>query len=55
MPHSLEARQQMLDECRSYYIGNPPQLSLIDEFERDYKHGFRLFSKVRGANIWQKV
>ena len=36
MPHSLEARQEMLDEHRSYYAGNSRQLSIIDEFERNY-------------------
>jgi tetratricopeptide (TPR) repeat protein len=36
MPHSLDARQQMLNECRKYYQGNPYQLTIIDEFERAY-------------------
>ncbi len=36
MPHSLDARQEMLDECRKYYHGNPCQLAIIDEFERTY-------------------
>ncbi|CAF0729108.1 unnamed protein product [Adineta steineri] len=33
MPHSLDARQQMIDECRSYYQGNLKELAIIDEFE----------------------
>ncbi|CAF0712006.1 unnamed protein product [Adineta steineri] len=36
MPHSLDARQQMIDECRSYYQGNLKELAIIDEFEQTY-------------------
>ncbi|CAF3245220.1 unnamed protein product [Rotaria sp. Silwood2] len=36
MPHTLEARQELIDQCRLYYNGNKSQLAKIDEFERDY-------------------
>jgi tetratricopeptide (TPR) repeat protein len=34
---SLEAKQQMLTECRAYYRNDAAQLILINEFERTYK------------------
>jgi tetratricopeptide (TPR) repeat protein len=34
---SLEAKQQMLTECRAYYRNHPAQLAYINEFERTYK------------------
>ena len=34
MAHSLDAEQQMLNSCRSYYQGNRNKLSIIDEFEQ---------------------
>ncbi|CAF1213537.1 unnamed protein product [Rotaria sordida] len=36
MPHTLEARQELIDQCRLYYNGNQSQLAQIDEFERNY-------------------
>ncbi|CAF3974680.1 unnamed protein product, partial [Rotaria sp. Silwood1] len=36
MPHTLDARQELIDQCRLYYNGNQSQLTKIDEFERDY-------------------
>ncbi|CAF3256635.1 unnamed protein product [Rotaria socialis] len=36
MPHSNDALEQMLDECRSYYKGNPTQLKIINEFKNTY-------------------
>jgi tetratricopeptide (TPR) repeat protein len=36
MPHTVEARQELLEQCRSYYCGNQSQLTKIDEFERNY-------------------
>ena len=36
MPHTLEARQELIDRCRSNYYDNRSQLAQIDEFERDY-------------------
>ena len=47
MPHSLEDHQQMLDEYRSYYTGNSRQLSIIDEFERNYNsdHAIQWYTK----------
>lgn len=36
MPHSIDAQQQMLDECRSYYHNNPWELAKIDDFAKNY-------------------
>ena len=36
MPHTPEARQELIEQCRLYYSGNQSQLIKIDEFERDY-------------------
>ena len=36
MPHTLEARQELIGQCRSNYYDNRSQLAQIDEFERDY-------------------
>jgi len=64
MPHTLEARHQMLEEYRSYYSENPHQLSMIDKFEQEYNSNnaiqwytkscflFRLLNKaLRTENI----
>ena len=37
MPQSVEAQQQMLGECRSFYGGNRSELGRIDDFEKTYK------------------
>ncbi|UJR38789.1 hypothetical protein I4U23_031454 [Adineta vaga] len=37
MPKTLDALQEMIDECRSYYEGNPNELNNIDKFERTYQ------------------
>jgi hypothetical protein len=36
LPSNDEAKQQMINACRSYYRGNDKQLQLIDEFEKFY-------------------
>ena len=37
MPHSVDAQQQMLAECRSYYSNNQWELAKIDKFEQTYR------------------
>ena len=41
--NSVEAKQQMLAECRAYYRGNPIQLSRINEFEHTYQASDAIF------------
>ncbi|CAF2660116.1 unnamed protein product [Rotaria sp. Silwood2] len=36
MPKDAQAKEQMVQFCRHYYHDNSSQLSLIDEFQRDY-------------------
>jgi tetratricopeptide (TPR) repeat protein len=47
MPHTFDARKEMLDKCRSYYSGNQSELAVIDEFERNYnaENAFRWYTK----------
>ena len=66
MPHdSLEAKRQMLRECRAYYRNDPIQLGQIHEFQRKYqskdvihwytKPGFLYYlvnKALRSQDIW---
>ncbi|CAF1318473.1 unnamed protein product [Rotaria sordida] len=66
MPHdSLEAKREMLGECRAYYRNDVVQLAQIDEFERKYqsKDAIRWYTKpgflfylvnkaLRSQDIW---
>lgn len=36
MPHTSNAKEEMLSRCRDYYRGNKRQLENIDKFERTY-------------------
>jgi hypothetical protein len=47
LSRSQPSKQQMIDVCRNYYLGNEKQLKLIDEFERDYRpeNAIRWYSK----------
>jgi tetratricopeptide (TPR) repeat protein len=36
MPSSEEAKNEMIEQCRQYYRGNPEELRNIDEFARTY-------------------
>ncbi|CAF0744245.1 unnamed protein product [Adineta steineri] len=53
MPHSLDARQQMIDECRSYYQGNPSELAVIDEFEQTYRTSDAIYWYTRSCFLFR--
>ncbi len=44
LPRNQQAKQQMIDMCRQNYRGHTKQLSLINQFEREYR--------PEDANYW---
>ena len=47
LPPNQHAKERMIDICRHYYRGNTKELSLIDQFEREYRSedAIRWYSK----------
>jgi tetratricopeptide (TPR) repeat protein len=47
LPRNQQAKQQMINICRQYYRGNTKELSLIDQFDREYRseEAIRWYSK----------
>jgi len=47
LPRDKQAKQQMVEICKQYYRGNSKELSLIDQFDREYqsKEAIHWYSK----------
>ncbi|CAF1166857.1 unnamed protein product [Adineta ricciae] len=37
LPQTADSKKQLLNKCRDYYRGNPGELAVIDEFQKDYQ------------------
>lgn len=55
MPYSTDARQQMLEECRSYYHGNSRELAIIDEFENNYHSDNAIYWYTRPCFLFRLI
>jgi tetratricopeptide (TPR) repeat protein len=55
MPYDNDAKKELVEFCRTQYVGNDTQLKVIDEFEQQYDHPSPIWWYTRECFIYRML